>query len=120
MSIMGSSYHFNGQLVFGGECDIFGNTGSFTLILVLFIEPLLRHVEPPVHAEELVRAGAEVKYRGRPYPYAKLIIVDNQAFLGSQNISVSSLDRNRETGILFTGSPVDQAVRWFRQDFGNI
>jgi len=69
------------------------------------------------NAQELVNAGAKVKYLGRPYPHAKLIIADDRAFVGSQNISDSSLSRNREIGIIIGGSAVNQAMRWFRQDF---
>jgi len=69
------------------------------------------------NAQELVKARAQVRYLSQPYPHAKLIIADGQAFLGSQNISVSSLDKNREVGLLLTGSPVGQAVQWFERDF---
>ena len=58
-----------------------------------------------------------MRYLSQPYPHPKLIIADERAFLGSQNISVSSLDKNREVGILVTGSLVGQAEQWFERDF---
>jgi len=69
------------------------------------------------NAAELSRAGAKVRYLGKPYPHAKLFVVDDQVFLGSQNISVSSLDRNREVGIVVTGDPVSEAATTFERDF---
>ncbi|MDA8334066.1 MAG: phospholipase D-like domain-containing protein [Peptococcaceae bacterium] len=69
------------------------------------------------NAEGLVNAGAHVRYLTRPYPHAKLIVADDRAFLGSQNISVSSLDRDREVGIVVEGSPVERAAQVFQQDF---
>jgi phosphatidylserine/phosphatidylglycerophosphate/cardiolipin synthase-like enzyme len=37
----------------------------------------------------------------KPYVHAKAIIVDDRwAFVGSENISTSSLDNNRELGVL--------------------
>jgi len=49
-----------------------------------------------------IRAGGvAVRLVTAPYIHAKLILVDNQwAFVGSENISAASLDRNRELGVL--------------------
>ena len=69
------------------------------------------------NAEDLSQSGADVRYLSSPYPHAKLIIVDNLGFLGSQNISANSLTGNREVGIVFTGDTVSEAVHWFEQDF---
>ena len=69
------------------------------------------------NAEKLVREGAQVRYLSQPYPYANLIVADDQMFLGSENISVSSLDKNREVGVVVTGIPVDKAVQWLERDF---
>lgn len=69
------------------------------------------------NAQEMASDGAQVRYLSQPYPHAKLIIADNRAFLGSQNISESSLDKNREVGIVLVGSPVDQLVQVFQRDF---
>jgi len=62
------------------------------------------------NTQELVNAGAKVKYLGRPYPHAKLIIADDRAFVGSQNISDSSLKKNREVGIIASGNIANQAA----------
>ena len=62
-------------------------------------------------------AGAQVRYLAHPYPHAKLMVADDRMFLGSENISVSSLDRNREVGIMLAGGPVDRAVQAFGTDF---
>jgi phosphatidylserine/phosphatidylglycerophosphate/cardiolipin synthase-like enzyme len=46
-------------------------------------------------------AGVAVHLVKKPYIHAKLILVDNRwAFVGSENISAASLDRNRELGVL--------------------
>ena len=45
--------------------------------------------------------GVVVRLVKKPYIHAKLILVDNRwAFVGSENISAASLDRNRELGVL--------------------
>lgn len=49
----------------------------------------------------LQAAGAQVRLLREPYVHAKLILVDGVlAFAGSQNLSVASLERNRELGLL--------------------
>ncbi|MGH2411093.1 MAG: phospholipase D-like domain-containing protein, partial [Chloroflexota bacterium] len=46
-------------------------------------------------------AGVAVHLVKSPYIHAKLILVDTRwAFVGSENISAASLDRNRELGVL--------------------
>ena len=45
--------------------------------------------------------GARVHLLHQPYIHAKLLLVDGRwAFVGSENISAASLDRNRELGVL--------------------
>jgi cardiolipin synthase len=45
--------------------------------------------------------GVTVRLVTAPYIHAKLVLVDDKwAFVGSENISTASLDRNRELGIL--------------------
>ncbi|MEI7478457.1 MAG: phospholipase D-like domain-containing protein [bacterium] len=45
--------------------------------------------------------SSSVKFQPKPYVHAKVILIDNQFLLiGSMNISATSLDKNREIGIL--------------------
>jgi cardiolipin synthase A/B len=49
----------------------------------------------------LTAGGVAVHLITKPYVHAKLVLVDDRwAFVGSENISTASLDRNRELGIL--------------------
>jgi cardiolipin synthase A/B len=48
-------------------------------------------------------AGIEVRHTQRPaFVHAKLILADDKSFVGSENFSFTSLDRNREAGIVLT------------------
>lgn len=50
---------------------------------------------------ELAAAGVEVRIENSPYIHAKLIVADGgRAFLGSQNFTATSLDQNREIGLM--------------------
>jgi len=70
------------------------------------------------NAARLSAAGTKVRYLRRPYPHAKLIVAGDTVFLGSQNISESSLEKNREVGIMLTGKLADEAAAVFDADFG--
>ncbi len=49
----------------------------------------------------LLSGGVHVRYLGAPYVHAKLLIADGTAaFVGSENFSATSLDQNRELGII--------------------
>ena len=49
----------------------------------------------------LTQGGVHVRYISSPYMHAKLIVADSaEAFVGSENFSSTSLDENRELGIL--------------------
>lgn len=51
----------------------------------------------------LERGGVHVRYLSQPYIHAKVFIVDsNLVFSGSQNLSTSSLEFNRELGVLIS------------------
>ena len=52
----------------------------------------------------LRRAGVPVRFLPTPYIHAKLIVGDRFAFLGSENFSWTSLNRNREVGVIL-GQP---------------
>ena len=53
--------------------------------------------------DKLQRSKIKVRYLKSPYMHAKTYVVDDKiAFVGSQNISTTSLEFNRELGIVFT------------------
>jgi cardiolipin synthase len=53
----------------------------------------------PATAAELAQAGIEVKYLMSVELHAKLIISDGVVFVGSENLSYGSLNKNREVGL---------------------
>ncbi|HTI14279.1 MAG TPA: phospholipase D-like domain-containing protein [Dictyobacter sp.] len=62
----------------------------------------------------------QVKEDKQLYMHAKIIIVDGQkAFVGSENISTASLNRNRELGIIISDQTVLTTLQQtFQQDWG--
>lgn len=68
---------------------------------------------------ELVRQGAELHTVASPYIHAKLILVDGrEAFIGSQNYTATSMDQNREVGVVISGpSNLQRIQRIFDRDF---
>jgi cardiolipin synthase A/B len=66
------------------------------------------------------QGGVQVKEDSQLYMHAKIIVVDGQkAFVGSENISTASLDRNRELGVLIADSNVINTLQQtFQQDWG--
>lgn len=69
-------------------------------------------------AKDLIAAGAQVKYFGSLH--AKLVLADGVAFIGSENLSFTSLTRNREVGLL-VGEPeaARAVVAQFERDWTN-
>jgi cardiolipin synthase A/B len=65
------------------------------------------------------QGGVQVKEDSKLYMHAKIIVADGQkAFVGSENISTASLDRNRELGILIADSSVIATLQQtFQQDW---
>ncbi|GLV56990.1 hypothetical protein KDH_38290 [Dictyobacter sp. S3.2.2.5] len=65
------------------------------------------------------KGGAQVKQDKRLYMHAKIIIVDqHKAFVGSENISTASLDKNRELGIVVSDASVINALsQTFQSDW---
>ncbi len=56
-------------------------------------------------------AGVVVKFQPNPYVHAKTIVADARTlFLGSENISTTSLDQNREMGIVLANSTLARFV----------
>lgn len=66
------------------------------------------------------QGGVQVKEDTQFYMHAKIIVVDGQkAFVGSENISTASLDRNRELGVLIADANVIHTLQQtFRLDWG--
>lgn len=65
---------------------------------------------------QLTQGGVHVRYLQAPYMHAKLIVVDGTlAFTGSENFSSTSLDQNREIGVIIADT---QALTTFESVFG--
>ena len=62
----------------------------------------------------LAAAGVRIRLLSYPYVHAKVIITPSQAFLGSQNFSSVSLQKNREVGLVVTGSACHTLATWFQ------
>lgn len=64
--------------------------------------------------------GISVREDHHLYMHAKIIVVDgNEAFVGSENISTQSLDKNRELGLLISDSTVLGTLQQtFQTDWG--
>ncbi len=69
----------------------------------------------------LVAMGVEVRILVTPENHAKLIIADDAAaFVGSENLSWTSLERNREVGVVVTAeATVAPLVAAFETDWAN-
>jgi phosphatidylserine/phosphatidylglycerophosphate/cardiolipin synthase-like enzyme len=68
---------------------------------------------------ELTASGVDIRLSSSLYIHAKLIVEDGErAFIGSQNLSATSLDQNRELGII-VDDPVNlsRLTRTFAIDF---
>lgn len=65
------------------------------------------------------QAGVEVREDPHLYMHAKIFVVDGQtAFVGSENISAQSLDKNRELGIIIADNNVINTLQQtFQQDW---
>lgn len=74
--------------------------------------------QTPAAGRWLERHGVDVRVLGNPYVHAKMILVDGrEAFIGSENLSSQSLDRNREVGVLVRGPSLKRLVRTFESDW---
>ena len=61
--------------------------------------------------DALRRGGVSVKILQKPYIHAKAIVSDgSELFVGSENISTTSLDRNREAGLMLTDAGMASQV----------
>lgn len=63
--------------------------------------------------------GTSIKMQANPYVHAKIIVVDNQfLLLGSMNMSDTSLNKNREIGILLINKfQIEKVVNMFMKDW---
>lgn len=66
---------------------------------------------------ELQEAGIPVRVFRAEFMHAKLITADDKAFIGSQNMSFTSLTRNREIGALVSGAAAAAAQAQFEADW---
>jgi cardiolipin synthase A/B len=68
---------------------------------------------------ELADAGAAVRFLNSPYIHAKIVLVDRvRAYLGSQNFTATSLDQNREIGVIFDEpAGIARIAQTFATDF---
>jgi cardiolipin synthase len=71
--------------------------------------------------QTIEQGGAQVREDPVLYMHAKIIVVDGQkAFVGSENISTASLDKNRELGIIVSDQNVLNTLQQtFQQDWGD-
>lgn len=65
--------------------------------------------------EELAARGIPVKFMA--HLHAKLVLADQVAFVGSENMSSTSLDRNREVGLFVDGAAAAAASAQFEADW---
>ncbi|GMA61672.1 hypothetical protein GCM10025859_21120 [Alicyclobacillus fastidiosus] len=66
------------------------------------------------NARTLAAHGVQVRILKSPYVHAKVIISDSKLFVGSENLTTTSLNENREVGIVVDDeSVVNQATTWF-------
>jgi cardiolipin synthase len=54
------------------------------------------------NAQALEKSGVQVRTLHKPFMHAKMIVGDTYGFIGSENFSSASLERNREAGVAFT------------------
>lgn len=65
---------------------------------------------------QLRAAGVQVRTLRQPYLHAKLIVTATQTFVGSQNLSWTAMQTNREVGVITANSTIHaQALAWFNQ-----
>jgi cardiolipin synthase A/B len=66
----------------------------------------------------LWRRGIQVRALADPYMHAKVLMIDGtRAFVGSENLSTTSLDQNREVGMIVRGSIMKTLRRVFARDW---
>lgn len=77
-------------------------------VRVLFNDPAHGIGDATPSARRLTARGIEVRRSGPMFVHAKLIVADGaSAFVGSENFSPSSLDQNREAGLVVSSADAD-------------
>lgn len=69
-------------------------------------------------ARDVASSGVHVRFLRHPYLHAKLIAGPNRAFIGSENLSPSSLEHNREVGLVLHGDDARTLFDQCQRDFG--
>jgi phosphatidylserine/phosphatidylglycerophosphate/cardiolipin synthase-like enzyme len=94
-------------------------------VTVRFITAILKSSSSPTDGNAAERAtlnanGVQAKGLANPYIHAKMILADGaQVFLGSENFSSTSLDKNRELGIILNDSSIISSIEGtFESDWG--
>jgi phosphatidylserine/phosphatidylglycerophosphate/cardiolipin synthase-like enzyme len=81
----------------------------------------VRILLPPSASSHLTKAETAtlgIRTLGSPYIHAKVIIVDDRvAFVGSENFSQTSLDKNREVGLFTRGPSLVRLEKVFQTDW---
>jgi cardiolipin synthase len=63
-------------------------------------------------ARAWMQAGAQVRYQDTPHLHAKAIVVDGATlYVGSVNLTTTSMDQNRELGLLVSQADIVNGVR---------
>ncbi len=92
-------------------------------VKVQLVEPYsnLKRAEGRYALSELEKAGVKVKTIKSPYIHAKMMIVDaNYLFIGSENVSYTSLYQNREVGVILSNSSlISKATQRFNELWSN-
>jgi cardiolipin synthase A/B len=84
------------------------------------IRLLLPRGASPLDAAYVSQHGVETKTLVFPYVHAKVVLVDGRlAYVGSENLSSSSLDQNRELGILLRGASLERIASTFESDWAH-
>lgn len=90
-------------------------------VQVRLIRPTPRDSEKDeaANVRRLLRAGARVRYMDSPHVHAKVIVVDGKkALIGSMNLTTTSLDFNRELGIVVDAPTVlEPLLRQIERDW---
>ena len=72
--------------------------------------------------DKLIAAGVDARVLKSPTLHAKMILVDDvRVFVGSQNMSATSIEHNREVGVILTETAnVSRLAKAFQRDFTSV
>lgn len=85
-------------------------------LVKILLPPTLSHYDRN-NLKPLRHNGVNVRFLAHPYLHAKMIVGKRLAFIGSQNISWTSLNHNREIGIILRGKDADTLRAQFNRDW---